>query len=78
MLDEHLLDYLRVKIPRRLRRRTAWKFRKRDRAHGRYWKHSHQAFVRRIERDYTFNRCKTHPDTGYGVAYAHNPAVNEM
>lgn len=79
---ETLFDLLRYKLPRRARRRTADRFRLRDRYHGKgqgqYRYVGHYAWVRRLERDWTFYRAKTHPDTGYGVAYVRNPKLCEM
>lgn len=61
-----------AKPQRRTRRRTNRKYRGRDHSHGRYWQH------RYFERDWRYFRAKTHTDTGYGVAYIRNPALNDM
>lgn len=60
--------------PRRLFR-LHWnrKYKYKDRWHGKSWKFIPRWYVRRIEPDWTFNRRKSAPETGYGVAYEKNP-----
>lgn len=62
--------------PKHERRRKRWvdaKNRLRDRFHGKFgmWGKyvGRWVFGRRFEPDYTFNRVKSHTETGYGVAY---------
>lgn len=61
----------------RQRRRLNWKYKLRDRYHGKpqgqYRYVGHWAWVRRLEPDFTFSRRKSHPETGYGVSYEPNP-----
>lgn len=48
------------------------------RVKGKFWKwHEAWKALRRFEPDWTFNRRKTAPETGYGVAYEDNPEAGK-